>query len=197
MAQYGPLAATAGSHGGSLGAGSLANASQLLVAALQEGPSPVTEAPIGPGEAPVSIHYSVTIVITVLVGILFLLVYVQLVMVICFGYKLLTYQTVLLFDILLWASLRLTLYSFYFYHCCEQVDKLDKTVLGWFLVSLPPCLQFFSLAVLVHYFSEVRDSSGGELFSVRVRCRCGVVRYFSEVSEVSYFSEVSEVSYFE
>lgn len=154
MAQYGPLAATAGSQGGSLGAGSLANASQLLVAALQEGPSPVTEAPIGPGEAPVSIHYSVTIVITVLVGILFLLVYVQLVMVICFGYKLLTYQTVLLFDILLWASLRLTLYSFYFYHCCEQVDKLDKTVLGWFLVSLPPCLQFFSLAVLVHYFSE-------------------------------------------
>lgn len=129
------------------------NSTELWLGAPQ---GPETPVPIEPGgEAPVPVHYSVTVVASVLVGILFLLVYVQLIMVICFGYKLLTYQTVLLYDILLWAALRLTLYSFYFFHCCEMVEKLDGTFFGWFLVSFPACLQYFSLAVLVHYFGEV------------------------------------------
>lgn len=152
MDQYYSLAVTHESFSGGL------NSS---IPRLGPGP-PVTEAPIGPGEAPFPVHYSVTVVVSVLVGILFLLVYLQLIMVICFGYKLLTYQTVLLFDILLWAALRLTLYSFYFFHCCELVDKLDGTFSGWFLVSFPSCLQYFSLAVLVHYFGEV---SVGLLFN--------------------------------
>lgn len=114
-----------------------------------------TAVTLSPGQAPLPVHYGVTIVITTLVGILFLLVYLQLIMVICFGYKLLTYQTILLFDILLWASLRLTLYSFYFYHCCDLVNRMDGTFAGWILVSFPSALQYFSLAVLVHYFGEV------------------------------------------
>lgn len=109
-----------------------------------------------PGEAPSPVHYSVTIIITTLVAILFLLVYSQLIMVICFGYKLLTYQTVLLFDILLWAALRLTLYSFYFYHCCDLVNRIMGTFTGWILISFPSALQYFSLALLVHYFGEVK-----------------------------------------
>ena len=117
---------------------------------------PETEATIHPGgPAPFPVHYSVTIIITTLVAILFLLVYVQLIMVICFGYKLITYQTLLLFDILLWAALRLTLYSFYFFHCCDLVARLDGSFSGWFLVAFPSALQYFSLALLVHYFSEV------------------------------------------
>ena len=129
----------------------LANTSQELLFRLQ-----VTQAPLSPNvEAPSPVHYSVTIIITTLVSILFLLVYIQLFMVICFGYKLLTYQTVLLFDILLWAALRVTLYSFYFYHCCKLVNTLHGTFLGWLLVSFPSCLQYFSLALLVHYFGEV------------------------------------------
>lgn len=148
MDQYYSLPVTRGSFG-EAGGGLNASVPRL-------DPGPVTETPIGPGEAPIPVHYSVTVVVSVLVGILFLLVYVQLIMVICFGYKLLTYQTVLLFDILLWAALRLTLYSFYFYHCCKLVDKLDHgSFFGWFLVSFPSCLQYFSLAVLVHYFGEV------------------------------------------
>jgi len=121
----------------------------------------LTAASIGPpGEAPGPVHYSVTIIITVLVGILFLLVYLQLIMVICFGYKLLTYQTVLLFDILLWAALRLTLYSIYFYHCCDLVDtRIMGRFSGWLLISFPTSLQFFSLALLVHYFGEVRKKT--------------------------------------
>ena len=130
------------------------NASEL--AWTLAAPGPQTELPINPAPpASQGLHYSVTIVITVLVGILFCLVYLQLILVICFGYKLLTYQTVLLFDILLWAALRLTLYSFYFYHCCEKATKLHGRFLGWFLISLPPCLQYFSLALLVRYFGEV------------------------------------------
>ena len=101
------------------------------------------------------VHYGVIITSTVLVVILFVIVYVQLVMVICFGYKLLSYQTILLFNILLWAALRLTLYSFYYFNCCELVNKLSGKFSGWFLVSLPSVLQYFSLAVLVHYFGEV------------------------------------------
>lgn len=104
---------------------------------------------------PFPVHYGVTTTITVLVAILFVMVYVQLVMVICFGYKLLSYQTILLFDILLWAALRLALYSFYYYNCCELVNKLSGKFSGWILVDLPSALQYFSLAVLVHYFGEV------------------------------------------
>ena len=100
------------------------------------------------------VHLAVIVTISVLVGILFAAVYVQLIMVICFGYKLVSYQTILLFNILLWAFLRLALYSFYFYHCCERVNSLPVG-LKWLLVSFPAALQYVSLAVLVHYFGEV------------------------------------------
>lgn len=99
------------------------------------------------------LHLGITISITGLVGVLFVAVYFQLFMVLFFGYKLLTYQTVLLFDILLWAALRLTLYSFYYYNCCELVDHLPPFP-DWLLVALPSALQFISLAVLVHFFGQ-------------------------------------------
>ena len=113
-----------------------------------------TERPIIPGEVALPIHLSVIILISVLVLILFIAIYVQLILVIWFGYKLLSYQTVLLFNILLWAALRLTLYSFYYYHCCEAV-RLLKGVAAWVLVASPAVLQYLSLAVLVRYFGEV------------------------------------------
>ena len=102
------------------------------------------------------VHLGVTITVSVLVALLFLAVYIQLMMVLCFGYKLISYQTVLLFDILLWAALRLTLYSFYF-RCCELIQRLDIGW-GWLLVAFPSVLQYISLAVLVHYFGEVSES---------------------------------------
>lgn len=111
--------------------------------------------PIGPGTIPFPVHLAVTVSISVLVGILFLAVYVQLIMVICFRYKLFSYQTVLLFNILLWAALRLSLYSFYFYHCCSLITKLSTGFWGWLLVAFPSVLQYFSLALLVHYFGRV------------------------------------------
>ena len=121
---------------------------------------PLLETPRGPEAAAIipaayAVHYAVVISSTVLVALVFLVVYIQLVMVICFGYKLVSYQTILLFDILLWAALRLALYSFYYYNCCDLVRKLEGTLLGWILMSLPTALQYCSLAILVHYFGEV------------------------------------------
>ena len=101
----------------------------------------------------IGVHLGVTVTVTVLVALLFLAVYVQLMMVLCVGYKLISYQTVLLFDILIWAALRLTLYSFYF-RCCHLIQQLS-TGWGWLLVAFPSALQYISLAILVHYFGEV------------------------------------------
>lgn len=101
----------------------------------------------------VGVHLGVTVTVTVLVALLFLAVYIQLMMVLCFGYKLISYQTVLLFDILIWAALRLALYSFYF-RCCDLIKQLN-TGWGWLLVAFPSALQYISLAILVHYFGEV------------------------------------------
>ena len=111
------------------------------------------------------IHLAVTVTVTLFVGILFVVAYAQLCMVIYYGYRLVSYQTVLLFDILLWAALRLTLYSFYFFHCCELVYRLP-VFCEWLLVAFPSALQFISLAILVHYFGEVR------LCGVYEHCTC-------------------------
>ena len=116
---------------------------------------PATGVPINPGDVPFPVHLAVTVSISILVGVLFFVVYVQLIMVICFGYKLFSYQTVLLFNILFWAALRLSLYSFYYYHCCTLITSLSAGFSGWLLVSFPSVLQYFSLALLVHYFGRV------------------------------------------
>lgn len=149
---YSYSALTAKPVDGGAGGGQEHNAS-LMLSWVASTAAQETEASLSPVSFPV--HYGVTITSTVLVIILFVVVYVQLVMVICFGYKLLSYQTILLFDILFWAALRLTLYSFYFYNCCELVVNLNGKFSGWLLVAFPSALQYFSLAVLVHYFGEV------------------------------------------
>lgn len=118
-----------------------------------------TIAPVSPADITspnTYVHLAVTITVTIMVALLFLAVYVQLVMVLCFGYKLVSYQTVLFFDILIWAALRLTLYSFYF-RCCNLIRELNGGW-GWLLVAFPSALQYISLTILVHYFGEVSRS---------------------------------------
>ena len=128
---------------------------------VKMGGTPIHIVAIGPIVSPaniitpidIGVHLGVTVTVTVLVALLFLAVYIQLMMVLCFGYNLISYQTVLLFDILIWAALRLTLYSFYF-RCCDLIQHLS-TGWGWLLVAFPSALQYISLAILVHYFGEV------------------------------------------
>ena len=114
-----------------------------------------TDKTVSPVAVETSIHLAVTVTVALFVGILFLVVYFQLCMVIYYGYRLVSYQTVLFFDILLWAALRLTLYSFYFFHCCGLVDRLSP-FFTWLLVAFPSALQFITLALLVHYIGKVR-----------------------------------------
>ena len=144
--------------GGREGAEQSAMTTYLSNGRVQDAGGVITIAPaVSPANiiSPIDIyvHLGVTVTVSVLVAILFLGVYVQLMMVLCFGYKLISYQTVLLFDILIWAALRLTLYSFYF-RCCDLIQQLNIGW-GWLLVAFPLALQYISLAILVHYFGEV------------------------------------------
>lgn len=126
----------------------------MEAATLHVGTASPTPETISPAAVKTPIHLAVTVTVSLFVGILFVVVYLQLCMVIYYGYRLVSYQTVLLFDILLWAGLRLTLYSFYFFHCCELVTRLSP-FFKWLLVAFPSALQFISLAILVHYFGQV------------------------------------------
>ena len=129
----------------------MASESDSLLFALRGNETP-TMAPINGLVG--KIHMGVIYGVTVIVALIFLAVYIQLTLVICYGYKLVSYQTVFLFNILLWASFRLTFNSFYFYYCCELIYKASATS-KWFLISFPEILLFLSLALLVHYFMEV------------------------------------------
>lgn len=116
-----------------------------------------TDAPVTPADlVPIieGLHLGIVIAASVVVGLVFVFVYAQLVAILCLGYKLVSYQTIFLFNILFWASLRLTMYSFYYYHCCELVSKLSPFP-NWLLMSFPSVLLYFALALLVHYFGEV------------------------------------------
>ena len=115
---------------------------------------------VNPSKKP-GLQLSVVVVITILVGILYILIFVQLLFILWrrFWFKLLSYQTAFLFVNLLWASLRLSLYAIYFASdggCCELVFELPNTF-HWLLVNFPTFLQFLSLALLVHYFGGVRS----------------------------------------
>ncbi len=134
--------------------GNMSNLTTTFPPAPPLPPVPPSTSSLVPGEVALPVHLTVIILISVLVLGLFVAIYIQLLLVMWFGYKLVSYQTVLLFSILLWAALRLTLYSFYYYHCCESVRLLNG-VPGWVVVAFPAVLQYFSLAVLVRYFTEV------------------------------------------
>ena len=107
-----------------------------------------------------ALRLSVVVIITILVGILYILIYVQLLFILWrrLWFMLFSYQTAFLFVNLLWASLRLSLYTIYFAsndECCKLVFDLPNTF-HWLLVNFPTFLQFLSLALLVHYFGGVR-----------------------------------------
>ena len=148
---------------------------------------------ITPAAVETSIHLAVTATVTLFVGILFFVVYLQLIMVIYYGYRLVSYQTLLLFDILLWAALRLTLYSFYFFHCCALVDRLSP-FFTWLLVAFPSALQFTALAILVHYFGEVRHKIRTfELCASLISCVFMYMYMYGTCTTCTYTCRLDEV----
>ena len=109
-----------------------------------------------PGGAAASpaLELSLTTVYTVLYSVLFLFVYLQLWLILHYGHKRFSFQSVFLFLCLLWAALRTTLFSFYFRNVL-QANQLQPLAY-WLLYCCPVCLQFFTLCLLNLYFTQVR-----------------------------------------
>uniref|UniRef100_A0A667X982 G protein-coupled receptor 137c n=1 Tax=Myripristis murdjan TaxID=586833 RepID=A0A667X982_9TELE len=100
-----------------------------------------------------TLELSLTIIYTVLYSFLFIFVYLQLWLILHYGHKRFSYQSVFLFLCLLWAALRTTLFSFYFKNVV-QANQLQPLAY-WLLYCCPVCLQFFTLCLLNLYFTQV------------------------------------------
>lgn len=107
---------------------------------------------------PPSVKLGLTIVYTAFYSLLFACVYAQLWLVLRYGHKRLSYQSVFLFLCLLWASLRTVLFSFYF-RDCVAANALSPFVF-WLLYCCPVCLQFFTLTLMNLYFAQVSAHPG-------------------------------------
>lgn len=107
----------------------------------------------GGGAISPSLELSLTALYTALYCFLFAFVYLQLWLILHYGHKRFSFQSVFLFLCLLWAALRTTLFSFYFNNA-SQASRLQP-LLYWLLYCCPVCLQFFTLCLLNLYFTQV------------------------------------------
>lgn len=100
---------------------------------------------------PPAVTLGLTAAYTTLYALLFFSVYAQLWLVLLYGHKRLSYQTVFLALCLLWAALRTTLFSFYF-RDTPRANRLGPLPF-WLLYCCPVCLQFFTLTLMNLYFA--------------------------------------------
>jgi len=115
------------------------------------------------------VHLSLTISFTALYGLLFLLIIWQLVLILYYRHRRLSYQTIFLFTCLIWAALRTTLFSFYFKNIA--LSNLLSPFAHWLLFAFPVYLQFLMLSIMVFYFIlvVVKNTSPLQLESLRKR----------------------------
>lgn len=107
---------------------------------------------------PPYVKLGLTSVYTAFYSLLFVFIYAQLWLVLRYGHKRLSYQSVFLFLCLLWASLRTVLFSFYF-RDFVAANALSPFVF-WLLYCFPVCLQFFTLTLMNLYFTQVSRAGG-------------------------------------
>lgn len=107
-----------------------------------------------------SVQLGFTILFTGLYAALFLVVYTQLWLLYIYKHKRWSYQSIFLFLCLLWATLRTTLFSFYFYDATEA-NRLPVVVF-WLLYCFPVCLQFFTFSLINLYLTQVRLQRTGK-----------------------------------
>lgn len=119
---------------------------------------------------PPYVKLGLTSVYTAFYSLLFVFIYAQLWLVLRYGHKRLSYQSVFLFLCLLWASLRTVLFSFYF-RDFVAANALRPFVF-WLLYCFPVCLQFFTLTLMNLYFTQV-SRAGGKRVEGAVRGRRG------------------------
>ncbi|XP_043112043.1 G protein-coupled receptor 137Ba isoform X1 [Puntigrus tetrazona] len=117
---------------------------------MQSAPPPAL--PTFSPAVPPFVKLGLTVAYTVFYSLLFAFVYVQLWLVLRYGHKRFSYQTVFLFLCLLWAALRALLFSFYF-RDCVTANALGPAAF-WLLYCFPVCLQFFTLSLMNLYFAQ-------------------------------------------
>lgn len=115
---------------------------------------PVTPVTLKPSVG-YTLHLTLNIASVVAFSLIFLFVYVQLWMVLYYKHKRRSYQTIFLFLCLIWAALRVTLFSFYFSLQTIILANILHPILYWLLYSCPVVLQFTTLVLLVSFFSQV------------------------------------------
>lgn len=115
---------------------------------------------------PPYVKLGLTSVYTAFYSLLFVFIYAQLWLVLRYGHKRLSYQSVFLFLCLLWASLRTVLFSFYF-RDFVAANALSPFVF-WLLYCFPVCLQFFTLTLMNLYFTQVSRAGGRHLLGASV-----------------------------
>jgi hypothetical protein len=120
------------------------------------GDDPVTPIPF-PTESPAlpaNVYVPLTTILIMLYGVIYLLTLIQLGLIWYYKHKRFSYQTSLLFLILIWSSLRITLFSFYFKNAQEA--NMLIFVFYFILYCLPIVVQFCTFSVLVLYYGQVR-----------------------------------------
>ena len=111
---------------------------------------------------PIKVHLGLSAAFTSLYGLLFLLILWQLWLILHYGHRRVSYQSIFLFVCLVWAALRTTLFSFYFRNCSET--NRMAPFFSWLFFAFPVFLQFFMLNILVLYFVQVPYSTNLLLF---------------------------------
>ena len=101
---------------------------------------------------PITVQTTITVIFTIIFSAIFLVVFIQLVMIRCYRYKCPSYQCVFLVLCLIWAGLRIALFSFYYSNAA--VANNFPTPLYWLLYCFPVCLQFITLCILVEFFTS-------------------------------------------
>ena len=100
-----------------------------------------------------SVSIPLTVLFIILYGLVFCMVYMQLILILYHKHKRFSYQSAFLFLSLFWAFLRIVLFSFYFKNS-EDANKL-QFIFYFLLYCFPAILQFSTLCLLVLYYGQV------------------------------------------
>ena len=98
-------------------------------------------------------YLPLTIVLVIFYSLIFLAVYFQLLLILYYKHKRYSYQTALLFLCLVWATLRIILFSFYFNNAKEANQMIF--IFYFCLYCFPVVIQFCILCLLVLYYGQV------------------------------------------
>lgn len=115
-----------------------------------------TQMPLGPTEfpaVPFGVHLGFTIAVISLYSLLFIASYYQLWLIFYYKHKRFSYQSVFLMLCLLYSSLRIVLFSFYFRNVVLANHFSDFVY--WLLYGFPVFIQFSMLCLLNLYFSQL------------------------------------------